>query len=145
MQPKEFWFYYAAIIAVAVMIFIRRRPRRGMRLKLRGGTSSGGPHLTAVPTPPPAEIKGEVHTPPATAPATPNSADSGRMLNVMFNYNGHTWDAYEVLGLPAGSSSEKVDTALKENLIRVDAGSRPFIEAAHQAIQRQLRKVSNGS
>src|SRR5690349_4462282 len=25
-----------------------------------------------------------------------------KSLNVMFNYNGHSWDAYEVLGVPAG-------------------------------------------
>ncbi len=29
-----------------------------------------------------------------------------KALNVMFNYNGHSWDAYEVLGVPAGSNFE---------------------------------------
>jgi hypothetical protein len=58
-----------------------------------------------------------------------------RPLNVVFNYNGHSWDAYEVLGLPAGSSLEKVEQAYQAHLASVDAGSRPFLEAAYAAIK----------
>lgn len=58
-----------------------------------------------------------------------------RPLNVVFNYNGHSWDAYEVLGLPAGSSPDKVEEAYKAQLASVEAGSRPFLDAAYAAIK----------
>lgn len=60
-----------------------------------------------------------------------------RSLNVVFNYNGHSWDAYEVLGLPAGSGRDRVREALAANLAKVDLSSRGFIEAAYRAIESQ--------
>jgi hypothetical protein len=58
-----------------------------------------------------------------------------RPLNIVFNYNGHSWDAYEVLGLPAGSAPEKVEEAYRESLKNPDAGNKAFCEAAYQAIR----------
>jgi hypothetical protein len=55
-------------------------------------------------------------------------------LNVVFMYNGHTWDAYEVLGVPAGSKIEAVKEAYLQALLKVDGESRAFIEAAYRAI-----------
>lgn len=56
-------------------------------------------------------------------------------LNVIFNYNGHSWDAFEVLGIPAGSSRDRVENAFREACGRVEADSRPFLEAAYHAIR----------
>lgn len=138
MQPKEFMIYYAALMAVAVLIFIRRRPRKGMRLRLRGGA---GPKATGGADPSP-EIHGG--QPPDNVTQMPGGE---RPLNVVFNWNGETWDAYEVLGLPAGSSQEKVAKAYQESLARVDEKSKGFITAAHDAIQSQWRlfKASSNS
>ena len=97
MKPSEFMMYYAAFIAAAVLIFIRRRPRKGMRLRLRGQgplkAASGKDYSGQA-----AELDGA--TPPDNV--TPISRPGERPLNVIFNYNGESWDAYEVLGLPAG-------------------------------------------
>lgn len=60
-------------------------------------------------------------------------------LNVFFNYNGHTWDAYEVLGLPAGSKMPEVEKAYKEHLAKIDANSKPFYQAAYRAIEQKLK------
>jgi len=60
-----------------------------------------------------------------------------RPINVVFNYNGHSWDAYEVLGIPAGTTFDKVDQAYLDALEKVDAASRPFIDAAYNAIRSQ--------
>jgi hypothetical protein len=58
---------------------------------------------------------------------------ASRQLNVFFNWNGHTWDAYEVLGVPAGSSRESVIQAF-----HVARGKSPdsiaFLQAATDAI-----------
>ncbi|KYG64568.1 hypothetical protein AZI85_03930 [Bdellovibrio bacteriovorus] len=57
-----------------------------------------------------------------------------KSLNVMFNYNGHTWDAYEVLGVPAGASIKLVTEAYQVALRRCDKESMEFIETAYRAI-----------
>ncbi len=57
-------------------------------------------------------------------------------LNVLFNWNGHTWDAYEVLGLPAGSSRDKVNSAFQTARGKADPESVPFLQAAYDAITR---------
>ena len=57
-----------------------------------------------------------------------------RTLNVFFNYNGHSWDAYEVLGIPAGSSREATEEAYRIALGKVDEESRVFIDCAFKAI-----------
>lgn len=55
-------------------------------------------------------------------------------INVIFVYNGHEWDAYKVLGIPAGSSREKVEEAFKKTISRVDKESKSFFTVAYQAI-----------
>lgn len=135
LQPKEFMLYYAAAVALALLVFVRRKPRKGMLLRLRGGFRGG------------AKAEGKTHgeggpsldgrTPPSANKFSHINPTSERPLNVVFNYNGHSWDAYEVLGLPAGSSPDKVDAAYQESLSRVDSGSKAFLEAAYQAVKAQ--------
>lgn len=58
---------------------------------------------------------------------------TSRQLNVFFNWNGHTWDAYEVLGVPAGSSRESVIQAF--HVARAKSpDSIAFLQAATDAI-----------
>lgn len=61
-----------------------------------------------------------------------------KMLNVIFMWNGHTWDAYEVFGLPAGSPLEKVNERYAELLAKSDSGQREFLNAARSAIQSKV-------
>jgi hypothetical protein len=56
--------------------------------------------------------------------------DSGRSLNAFFNWNGHTWDAYEVLGIPGGSSVESARIAHDRAAALADAETLPFLKAA---------------
>jgi hypothetical protein len=55
-------------------------------------------------------------------------------LNVIFSYNSHTWDAYEVLGVPAGASIKTVTEAYQTQIRRCDKGSIEFFETAYNAI-----------
>ncbi len=61
--------------------------------------------------------------------------EMAKSLNVLFNYNGHAWDAYEVLGVPAGASlpivTEAYQKAVKE---QVAHQSLDFLETAYKAI-----------
>ncbi len=71
-------------------------------------------------------------------PSIPDSPEA-ITLNVFFNYNGHTWDAYEVLGLPAGAKMPQVEAAMKEHMAKISAESKPFYQAAFRAIEQKLK------
>jgi hypothetical protein len=62
-----------------------------------------------------------------------NNDQYEKVLNILFQFNGETWDAYEVLGLPAGSNIPEArvafDIALKEG-----RDSEAFLKAAFEAI-----------
>lgn len=116
-SAQEVWLYYAAFIVIAILAFIRRRPRKGMRLKLnRHSFTSKSPVAVFANW-----LDLRTHS-------------QGRSLNVIFNYNGHSWDAYEVLGLPAGSSIERVKEAYQVRLSESDDSSKAFLQAAYKAI-----------
>lgn len=61
-------------------------------------------------------------------------------LNVFFNFNGHLWDAYEVLGVPAGSPMSDIEMAYIKFINRIDAESKEILEMAYQAIQEKHGK-----
>lgn len=61
-------------------------------------------------------------------------AREGKELNVLFNYNGHTWDAYEVFGVPAGSSLVEVTKAYQRMLQESAPESHEFLETAFKSI-----------
>lgn len=123
--PSDFMLVYASVIALALLLFMRRRPGKTMLLRLRGGQHGEKPALTASQGS--TGVSAFTHVQPR----------GERPLNVMFNYNGHSWDAYEVLGLPAGSSLEKVADALALALKNTDSSSHGFLEAAHRAIRAE--------
>lgn len=55
-------------------------------------------------------------------------------LNVIFNYNGHSWDAHEVLGVPAGAAMPAVTAAYQNALKKADPASYGFLETAYKSI-----------
>ncbi len=62
--------------------------------------------------------------------------DHGRALNVFFMWNGHSWDAYEVLGIPGGSSREAAVAAFERAAALADKETLPFLQAALGAIAK---------
>ncbi len=63
------------------------------------------------------------------------------VLNVFFNYNGHSFDAYEALGVPAGSTMDEVQAGLQKTLSSVtDSGSQEFYKTAFKAIQNASQR-----
>lgn len=97
------------LLVAAIALVFWRKPYRGMRLKFKGGERP--------------------------LPSLFGRRAESRAVNVIFNYNGHSWDAFEVLGLPAGSSMERVEQAFQEACDKTDAESRSFLEAAYKAIR----------
>ena len=89
-------------------------------------------------------IRGKSVIPPVVLNLRDSSnAETVRILNVIFVWNGHPWDAFEVLGVPAGSSLEAVEKAYQDLLSKTDPQSAPFIEAAYQAIHQKIKSSSS--
>ena len=57
-----------------------------------------------------------------------------RELTILFQFNGHTFEAYEVLGLTPGSPSEEVKSAYAEVLRTQDESEHEFFSMAYKAI-----------
>lgn len=66
----------------------------------------------------------------------PDPLSQTKSLNVIFNYNGHSWDAFEVLGVPAGAKPAMVEEAYKKSLQATDKSSHDFIKTAYDAIKK---------
>lgn len=59
-----------------------------------------------------------------------------RQLNVFFNWNGHTWDAFEVLGIPAGANRDLVIRAFHACRAK-SPESTAFLQAAADSILKK--------
>lgn len=58
-----------------------------------------------------------------------------RQLTIYFQFNGHDFESYEVLGLPAGSSFETVEKTFRELLKKEAEDSHEFYRKAFEAIR----------
>jgi hypothetical protein len=67
------------------------------------------------------------------------NADHIKSLNVMFVYNGHTWDAHEVLGIKPGSSMSEIRQAFEKAIHNNDIGTHEFLKTALGAIFQNLK------
>ena len=63
-----------------------------------------------------------------------------RQLSIQFMYNGHDWEAHDVLGLPQGASLPMATEAYQKLLQTKDSSSFPFYEAAYNAILAKNKK-----
>lgn len=72
--------------------------------------------------------------------AKEDKVEKAKVLNVIFMFNGHCWDAYEVFGLPAGSSIEQVQIKFDELLVSSDEGQKQFLQLAYSSIQDKMKK-----
>lgn len=112
---------HGTILVVGVVFLMWRKPGRGIRLRLRNVKA------TAKPLP---------HNNPTVFK---QSGIRPQVLNVHFMYNGHSFDAYEVLGLPAGSSWEHIEGSYRTLLAKPDGQAREFLDAAIRALRDHLR------
>ena len=62
-----------------------------------------------------------------------NNDQYEKVLNILFQFNGETWDAYEVLGLPAGSNIPEAKVAF-ERALKEGRDSEAFLKAALEAV-----------
>ena len=129
MTPMRFFILNGLILLLVVLYMVRKRPKSQFRLRFGRIRGAVAPNVGA--------DRGVGQGLSSDMSGRPQE----KTLNTLFNYNGHTWDAYEVLGLPAGSPQNKIDEAYKISVSKQEsASSRDFLDAAYQAIRTQKAK-----
>jgi hypothetical protein len=118
--------YGAVVLLVILYLLWRPSKTKPSRLKLRESDSQNKLEV---------QSKNSSDRPRDDYKNAPeNSNRIERQLNVIFQYNGHDFDAHEVFGVPAGCSLQIVQAAYEEVLIKTDSESRKFYEVAYRAI-----------
>lgn len=124
--------YIAIVTPIALSIlFLRRGSSSPVQLRLK----KGDPATPSAVKPTPVQPQQKMARPPTVVqrePARPTEFS----LNAFFNWNGHSFDAYEALGLPAGSSLESAHSAYQRAISGADEDSKLFFKAALEAIAR---------
>lgn len=114
---SKYFFYLEALVVIVIIGFLLKRPT--MRSRFRFATRREKNLVLNQET---------------------KSRAEDKPLNVLFNFNGHTWDAYEVLGVPAGSSWLRVEDAYRQVITNVaDNSSREFYDMAYSAIKKHTQ------
>ncbi|MDZ4676405.1 MAG: hypothetical protein SGI74_02760 [Oligoflexia bacterium] len=67
--------------------------------------------------------------------ANPQGPKEERSLNCLFQYNGHTWDAFEVLGIPGGSDPAACQRALHD-MRRNSEAAKEFLDLVDLALKQ---------
>lgn len=69
-----------------------------------------------------------------TSPATPKR----QFLPILFLYNGHDWDAYEVLGIEPGATLPQITAKYQLLIQNADPGKTEFLETAYKIILKKF-------
>lgn len=120
MDPKHYIMLNGIIVILLIssILFLRRGGEGPPRLDLRKSTNR---------TPKPIENEG------AAEPFTQGS-EGARSLNVVFQYEGDWYDAFEILGIPAGTPLEQARAKFNELLKSVSPDRMGIIKEAIKAI-----------
>ncbi len=116
-EPTFFLLIYGGVVTLLIgsFLIIKKRMPRPSRLNLKAEST---------------KLKSDLSL---TSREEPQNSRT-RQLNVIFMFNGEAWDAFEILGLPAGSSLDAVHYAYKTSIQELEENEREFFNAAYQAI-----------
>lgn len=134
MTPQEFFYFQIGVALFLVILFVTIKKKAPPPTPLDLKEESHRHSLAAVDTKPAAPNPYRNYKKPiASVPVR-----KAKELNVMFMYNSHSWDAYEVLGIPAGSSLEEVQRAYIKMVEQSKPESVEFLTTAFEAIKKKL-------
>jgi hypothetical protein len=82
---------------------------------------------------------------PSTQKAITQTQGKMRSLSVIFNYNGHTFEAHEVLGLPAGADLEQIQSAYRKAKLLSNKPDKPseardLVDIAYDVLLQEIKK-----
>lgn len=70
--------------------------------------------------------------------STPSPPPLGPLPQAFFVYNGHDWDAFEVLGVSPYSSFSEITKSYQVMIRKADNGKHDFLQAAYSAILKKF-------
>lgn len=117
MSPTKFLILNAVVVTLLVLYFMRAKRQKPQPAKLN--------------------LKKATFT-----PVKEIDINDEEELNVYFNFNGHMWDAYEIIGVPAGTPQSDVEMAYLKCRTRIDEESKEILEMAYEAIQQKTGRSS---
>ncbi|NQZ01026.1 MAG: hypothetical protein HRT45_10220 [Bdellovibrionales bacterium] len=122
----------------------------GWLVDVEGAAAQSGPEDCGKPSsklsqasgqpPPSADLVGEAKSPISTEiennviPMPPKVSGHA----VMFNWNGHLWEAHEVLGVRMGSTMAEIEHAYTAQCEKVDPHSRAILKMALRSIHERV-------
>jgi hypothetical protein len=149
LNAKHFLILNGFVVTLLVLSFflMRRAPKGPVKLELRDEehvASDVAREAKAVANKPAPKfsdprkkpIGADNYQPRLKKPKVEIVDDDGRSLNIFFMWNGHSWDAFEVLGIPGGSSVESAQAAYGRGAALADKETLPFLKAALDAISK---------
>lgn len=123
-KVKEFLIFSFVLLVVLVAYMLYRPKKQPSRLKLRDSKDGGKVDFSSLGI----DVEGfEDGDAPSTA----------KEINIIFQFNGHSFEAYEVLGLPAGSSLREVEKAYRDSLNEKDMQAQEILHFAYRAILKK--------
>lgn len=114
----KYFVLFGFFVVIPLVVFMSKKPKQ----KKMGWKNSESNRTTA---------------PKGPIPIKTNSLEKpiNEYINCFFSYNGKKYDAYEVLGLPAGSSQESVLSAYQAKVSQTQ--NNELLKAAFSALQSQ--------
>lgn len=142
----DYFVYFDLLVVVSVLAYILRRgPDSGLRFKKSGGAKRALPvtgQFNAEAMSRQNSIFKDKSSLRSIASSQPTAATSVRLvdssvrsLTVYFNYNGHSFEAHEVLGVPAGCNLTLAEEAFFIELNKNEPEAREFLQAAIKALR----------
>lgn len=124
-----------------VLYFVLGRPKPKQPTKLNMRAKDSGDKKTQVLEPEsPKTLAVQQAEPREVGRSEGSRSEGSRSLSVIFMYNGHDWEAHDVLGVPQGASMHEITKVYQELVKKTDARSLQFYEQAYNAISIRHRK-----
>jgi hypothetical protein len=126
---------------IAYIVFGRSKQKPPTKLNMRAANHSDIPQTEKSAVVPEATSNDVVHSPRQTLlePESNQGLKPSKQLSIFFMYNGHDWEAHEVLGIPQGSGVDVATKAYQDQLKTAQPSTYEFLECAYNAIFKKRR------
>lgn len=125
---------------IAYIVFGRSKQKSPTKLNMRAPNHSDIPEVqktTAMAKAEPNRIAEPRQS--VLEPESNQNLKATKQLSIFFMYNGHDWEAHEVLGIPQGASVDIATRAYQDQLKSAQPSSYEFLESAYSAIFKKRR------
>lgn len=121
---------------IVYFFFVRPKPKRPTQLNLKANETFRKP-IESSPEAKKLQVVDDELAHPDRKISESKKESPEKSLSVYFMFNGHEWEAHEVLGIPAGAQMPMV-IATYQHLIRTsDPSTFDFYETAFKSISKK--------